>query len=139
MPHTGEHHRSIVDQQYDPKRETDFSRWSRIGSTFMKFNWLFTLIVAFLIALGFGFKTPEAQFDSLRREIEQNRIVTRAALDTLTGRADNQDEANRRLVDILDLFSIDLCLRRQSDPYVFRRLKCREIVEGATPRREDVK
>lgn len=118
----------VIDEHHTPKRAGDFSVLTRIGSFFLKFNWLFALLVGLFVAAGFGWKTPQSKFQELSNEIRANRIITQEALDTLKVRADKADVNSERLVDILDLFSIDLCLRRKDDLYVYRRLSCRELL-----------
>ncbi len=123
----------IIEENHQPKRAEDFSLLTRIGSFFLKYNWLFALLVGLLIAAGFGWRTPQSRFEELSREIGENRQLTQIAIDALQYRADRQDAASQRLVDILDLFSIDLCLRRKNDPYIFRKLKCRDIIDDRVP------
>lgn len=117
-------HRGTIDEHFEPKRATDLSTIAKINTIFLKYNWLFALLIAGLIAAGFDWKTPKSQFDELRAELRLNREATITSLDSLVKRADDQDSSNDRVVDILEIFSIDLCLRRKSDPYVYQRLKC---------------
>ncbi len=128
-------HRSIIDDNFEPKRAIDHSTVSRINSVFLRYNWAFALAIAGLIAAGFDWKTPKSQFESLRQEILTNRAATVDAIDSLTRRADGQESDNERVVDILEIFSIDLCLRRRADPYIYQRLKCDVVLRnGGGPR-----
>lgn len=122
--------RGIVDENYEPKRATDKSTIARINTAFLKYNWLVALLVAAAIAFGFDWKTPKSQFDDLREELRANRAATFTALDSLSRRADDQELNNSKVVDILEIFSIDLCLRRRSDVYVYQRLKCEAVLRG---------
>lgn len=127
-------HRGTIDEHFEPKRATDLSWIAKINTTFLKYNWLFALAVAGMIAAGFDWKTPKSQFDDLRAEIRLNRSATITALDSLSQRADDQQRNNDRVVDILEIFSIDLCLRRKADPYVYQRLKCDTVLRGGGSR-----
>lgn len=122
--------RGTVDENYEPKRAVDFSNIAKINSFFLRYNWLFALLIAGLIAAGFDWKTPKSQFESLRQEILANRISTKAAIDSLAMRQDVQETNNTRIVDVLEIFSIDLCLRRKADPYVYQRLKCDTVLRN---------
>lgn len=124
-------HRSTVDDNFEPKRAIDHSAVARINSIFLRYNWLFALVIAGLIAAGFDWKTPKSQFESLRQEILANRAETINALDSLTKRANTAEGSNSRIVDVLEIFSIDLCLRRKSDPYVYQRLKCDVVLRSS--------
>ena len=123
----------IVDEHHQPKRAEDFSILTKVGSFFLKYNWLFALIVGLLIEAGFGWRTPQSRFEELSAQIRANRNITQSSLDTLRARADRTDVNNQRVVDILDLFSVDLCLRRRADPYIYRRLKCLQVLGQEVP------
>lgn len=86
----------------------------------------FTLLFAYL---GFGLKTPSESVRELTGEIRQNRAATLAVEDTLRQRSNTHDQNQVRILDILEIFSLDMCIRRATDPYVYRRLKCRDLLK----------
>lgn len=120
--------KSVIEEHFSPKRAGDFSLPTRIASFFLKYNWLMAILVAFFIAAGFGWRTPQSRFDELQTEIALTRAIAKAAIDSLSLRAHAQEENAAKMVDILEIFTIDLCLRRKPDPYVWKRLGCAKVV-----------
>jgi hypothetical protein len=56
------------DTYYVYRREEDRSFWIKASWFIEKYRILFLLAGAVLIAFGFGFKTPKAQFDDLKSQ-----------------------------------------------------------------------
>jgi hypothetical protein len=129
VPHRG----GVVDENYMPKRATDLSLLARINTAFLRYSWLISILVGLFIAAGFDWQTPKAQFASIRNEIVENRVAAKAAIDSITRHQNLLDMRSDKVVDILEIFSLDLCLRRKSDPYVYQRLKCDDVIRGYKP------
>lgn len=45
---------------------------SKIARLAVRYNWIATLLLAFMLALGFGFKTPKDAFNEIHTEINKN-------------------------------------------------------------------
>lgn len=46
-------------------RATDKNKLAWVVDMLGKANWLFTLVIVVMLALGFGFKTPKAKFEEI--------------------------------------------------------------------------
>lgn len=69
--------------QHGRRRDDGHSYGAIIAAYGMKYNWLVTLLFAFFLMLGFGFKTPKDAFSELRASVDSNKIARLANVDTL--------------------------------------------------------
>jgi hypothetical protein len=81
------------------------------------------LVGGFLVWLGITFSGPGEKLTKLSHDITQNREQTLLVEDTLRTRT-------TQILEVLEVFALDLCIRRQTDPYIYRRLKCRELLNN---------
>src|SRR5258708_2399414 len=130
---TSEPSGSRIDEIHAPKRAEDFSAAARASSWLLKWSpilvFLYSIAYAWFITSGYGWNTPKEAIDTLRVEIRANKALTRLTLDSLVNRADSSDVRGRKVIDILEIFSIDLCIRRRGDPYIYSRLRCDRILK----------
>lgn len=126
---------SRIDEVHEPKRATDFSLAARISTWIVRWSpvivFFYSIAYAWFLQSGYFIGTPKAQIDTLRAEIRTNRALTWQRIDSLIVRADSNDARGQKVVDILEVFSIDLCIRRKSDPYIYSRLRCDRFLKGA--------
>lgn len=60
--------------QKDGMRSTDQNRGAWLIDQVSRWNWLITIILALLLALGFGFQTPKQKFDAIDNSTNDVRL-----------------------------------------------------------------
>jgi hypothetical protein len=51
-------------------------------------------------------------------------------IDTIRVHERERDQQFDKALETLRVFSLDLCVRRRTDPYIYDRLRCRELLNG---------
>lgn len=116
---------SRIDEVYEPKRKSDYSRAAQISRFIVRYSpiivLVYTVIYTWLIASGFGWNTPKERVDSMAVRV-----------DSLVSRDQQGSIVRDRILDVLEILSVQPCidLRKRTDPYVYRRLKCDDILKG---------
>ena len=57
------------------RRKEDYLTLSRLAKFGLKYNWLITLLFAFFLMLGFGFKTPKDAFSEIHTKVDKNWVI----------------------------------------------------------------
>jgi hypothetical protein len=116
---------SRVDEVFSGRRETDRSRAAKVSRFIVRYSPIFvliyTVIYTWLIASGFGWNTPKEKIDSVTVRVDSLVSYNRQSV-----------AVRDRILDVLEILSVQPCLdlRKKNDPYVYRRLKCDEILKG---------
>ncbi len=107
------------------RRKEDNDILAKIANLGIKYHWMFTLVILFLIALGFGFRTPASIFAEMRSEIKANKATTDSAIKRLEGVDAINDHDARYLKDLIELSVIAQCksMPRTATQY----LPCRRL------------
>ncbi|MCW5591067.1 MAG: hypothetical protein KIS74_03110 [Burkholderiales bacterium] len=115
MPPEHEHRRAT-----DPIDGLDpFAAVSRLMSRYRVVVWG---AVAFLVAMGFGFKTPSQQF----KELETSHAERDAAIEARVDRLE-------RIVPLVETNAVVACLSITEREALQYRLPCRRLLEGRDP------
>jgi hypothetical protein len=108
------------------RRREDHDTVARVFNFFVKFHWLATILFAFFLMLGFGFKTPQASFAEINARITKNWIVDSVALIELR-EVDKQSTQERAyLKQMIESLVIMEC-RRNARSAQDNRLPCRRL------------
>lgn len=102
------------DMYFDPvqngrRRDDKNNIFTRVAALGMKYNGLITLLFAFFLMLGFGFKTPKDAFSEIKAEIEVNKGISKASIDSLRDRANDLEAQNKGLKNLLEASVIAQC------------------------------
>ena len=93
------------DRTYVRSRSDDRSWWIKTSYAIEKYRVIVYLVGAILISLGFGFRTPKAQFEDLGNQLKDSKAELQAQIDTLKAqRAADLEKQNLQLQ--LNLFSV---------------------------------
>lgn len=122
--------RTAVTEVFEPKRAEDLNWVARVGSIFLKWNWLITILAAFIIALGFDFRTPSSRFKQIDSGLHAQDLHMGMRVDSLNARLTTQETNQARMYDLIEGLAIDVCQRRSTDAYAYQRLGCHTLLEG---------
>lgn len=94
-----ERRRGEVDDTYVRSRSEDRSIFVRITYTLEKYKIIVWLIGVLLVALGFDFRTPKAQFDEIKTSIEHTKADLQVQIDSVKRK--QTDGFNARALEFL--------------------------------------
>lgn len=122
-----------IQENHEPKRAEDFSFLARVSSVFLKYNWIVSLMMISLYALGFGLETPSKKFDEVKAEIRTNKAAVDITLDSLRKVNEAAMRERAKMMDLLIGVALDVCTRRSQDTYAYQRLNCNKLLNGEEP------
>lgn len=94
------------------RRRTDVPG-SKFAAMIIKNQWLLNLLLLFLLALGFGFETPQQKFDAVK-----------TTTDSLSEQIGDLQKQTRLTAEMIEIIAVDVCLRRKDDAFAVLRLQC---------------
>lgn len=111
--------------QRDPLREGGRRKEDHLSVSFLtkiglKYNWLITLFFAFLVMLGFGFKTPKSALDEIHTKINRNWVIDSLAFIELRKEDANSIAERAYIKSLLESSILAQCdaLDRSSTKYL---------------------
>ncbi len=117
-------------ETYTPKREDDFSKFTRFARGYDKWRPLIFLAVAIWLAAGFDFRTPAQQFAALRADLRTVDHLMDVRLLTMGTRLDTAMTARLELqVELRALMRLE-CTRTSAQQVALSGLPCRELMDG---------
>lgn len=110
------------------RRKDDKEGLAKLINTVMKYQWIWSLIVLLVIALGFQFETPAKKFDRIEEQIGASNQQRTEDLAVVKVRVDTLHQDVTDIKDLLRIIAIDVCLRRANEPFARDRLRCDAII-----------
>lgn len=105
------------------RREADPGPFGNLLNTLHKYRALAYLLAAFLLAAGFGFKTPSERFSELDSAHHQR-------MDAIASRVDSAQAELDRALPLIETSAIIACLSIPEREAAQYRLPCRRLLEG---------
>ena len=119
--------------KFDPlrpgRRKGDSDALTRFSSFVIKYHWILTVILAFFLALGFGFQTPAAIFAEIHSSIDTLRITTDFRIKDLKEQVDAAKQERAEITNKLDNALILLCLGSTKENIRLSRVRCLQLLQ----------
>jgi len=108
------------------RRKEDHNLFARLANLGIRYHWLATLLFAFFLMLGFGFRTPAQAFADLRALIDHDRVVDSLSIRGIKDRNELADKDRREMRNLLEALVIMQC-RLNTRVSQDNRLPCRRL------------